>query len=421
MKAESRHRWITAASVALLALPALPAASAVQPRGREIKVNARTDFRQQNPATAFAPNGRSLVVWENDQRGLRGQFLGTNGLASGAELTLVASQAISGPEQQTIATRREPAVAFLASGGFVLVWTEEIDDVRSFAFIESRDILEQDVYLQRFDASGSPAAGRVRVNATTAGFQRQPRLISRGKSGFLLTWESADGGIFIRSLSAAGVLNGSETRINDAAGSHPVGAASSRSGNALIAWEASDGRDAGVFARLVGASGQPVGPAFRVNTTTAGRQRRPAVAASTDASFLVAWQGDLQIQTQSRIFAQAVGANGNLMGPQLTLVQGVGYDLAQIAPALAAAPGGHFLVTWLGWRGTTTPGLEIAAAEIDSLGSTVGTPAWITERRVQRNFRRPALASDGQGTWLLSWETVANNRNSIAARRLGAD
>jgi hypothetical protein len=416
MKLQSTRGWIAAAALALVAVPAW---GQVQTQGRELRVNHRTDFRQQNPAAAFASNGRSLVVWENDQRGVRGQVFAADGSLAGSELTLAPSEALI-QHTQTIATRRDPSVAFLAGGGFLLAWTEGLEDVTSFAYIETRNILEQDVFVRRFDASGNPAGAPVRINTTTSGFQRQPRIIPRGP-GFLVTWESADGGVFVRALNANGELAGVETRINAAAGSHPVGAASSK-GSSLIAWEAQDGSDVGVFARIVSASGQPVGPAFRVNTATANRQRRPAVAAGTDGNFLVAWQGDLADTRQSRIFAQAVGFNGNLIGSQMTLVQGVGYDVAQIAPALAATPGGRFLLTWLGWRNAGNPAFETAAAEIDVLGNTVGTPIWVNERRVQRNFRRTLIAADGTGRYLLAWETVASDgRQSIAARRVGAD
>lgn len=414
MRPQIHRAWITAASLALLALPAL---GEVQPVGREVRVNRRTDFKQQNPAAAVAPTGRSLVVWENDQRGLRGQFFAADGSLSGAELTLAESDTLTAPEQR-ITARRDPSVAFLPGGGFALAWTEEIADVRSFAYIESRNIVDQDVYLQRFDAAGLPASLRVRLNTTTDGFQRLPRIIGRGNN-LLVTWESADGGIYVRNLSANGGPVGPEIRLNSAAGSQPVGAAGASA--ALIAWEAADGSEAGVFARLLGESGQPVGPVFRVNTDTAGRQRRPTVAAGKDGNFLVAWQGDLAITTQSRVFAQAVGANGNLLGPQLTLVRGEGYDVAHIAPALATSPNGHFLLSWLGWPKENSNDFGMTAAEIDSLGNTIGTPARVSELRVQRNFRRTSIATNGAGRYLLTWEVVAANRQSIDARRIGAN
>jgi hypothetical protein len=409
----TRHLWIAGSIVALAAFPAWGQVKTLS----ELRVNTRTDFKQLNPAAAFVANGHAVVVWENDQAGVRGQLVDAAGTPIGAEKTLVASEPIVGSDLQTIATRREPVVASLPKGGFVVAYTEEIDEVRSFAFIETRTVVDQDVYLQRFDAAGKPVGARALVNTTTAGFQHQPRLIARGRGNLLVAWESADGGIYVRSVSAFGSVLGGEIRINDEAGSHLAGAASASTN--LVVWEADDGSGVGVFGRLLKSSGEPLGPVFRVSSTTAGRQRRPAVAAGAGGSYLVAWQGDLEITTHSRIYAQAVGAGGNLMGPQLTLVEGVGYDVAQIAPALAATPSGHFLLTWLGWRSATSIGFEMAAAEIDGLGNTIGKARWVAQDRVLRNFRRTSIASNGRGLYLTPWEMMAQGRQSIAARLLG--
>jgi hypothetical protein len=421
MKSQTLQGWV-AASLALLALPASQAFGAVAPQGHELQVNSRTDFRQQNPVAEFAPGGRALVAWENDQKGLRGQFLNADGSPSGAELTLAANDPWSGgSEEQKLGSRREPSLAFLAGGGFLLAWTEGLEDVQSSPFIETRTVLSQNVFLQRFDANGNPAGSRLRVNSATAAFQHSPQLIPRGKGDLLVTWQSDDGGIFVRTVSATGTLTGNQIRINDTnAGAHPVGAASSL-GTELVAWEASDGTDVGIFARIVDPAGQGIGPVFRVNSTTKGRQRRPAVASAADGSYLVAWQGDLADGRQSRIFAQAVGSRGGLVGPQLTLAKGVGYDVAQIAPALAPTPGGHYLLSWLGWPSDGSPAFGMAAVEIDVLGNMVGVPAWITEHRVQNNFRRTSIGANGTGSYLLSWESYANGAQVIDARRLGAN
>jgi hypothetical protein len=40
---------------------------------------------------------------------------------------------------------------------------------------------------------------------------------------------------------------------------------------------------------------------------------------------------------------------------------------------------------------------------------------------VQRNFRRTSIATNGAGRYLLAWETVAANRQSITARHIGAN
>ncbi|HJX28833.1 MAG TPA: hypothetical protein VJ885_13055, partial [Thermoanaerobaculia bacterium] len=93
----------------------------------------------------------------------------------------------------------------------------------------------------------------------------------------------------------------------------------------------------------------------------------------------------------------------------------------QMAPAIAPAPGGRFLVTWLSWPNHQA-GLEIAGREIDAAGQTFGDVFWLTEQRIQRNFRKTSIATDGAGNYLAPWETIFRRRNQvIGARRLVAD
>jgi len=405
---------------AALTLLTLPAWAEVQPQGRELRVNRRTDFKQLSPAAAFSPAGGALVVWENDQRGIRGLFYGTNGWPAGPELTLVESQSPTTiPYDGPVVNRRQPALAFFANGQFLLAWTEESADLRVSFFYERRKIQDQDILVQRFSASGAPLGEKVRVN-TGAGLQREPRLIARN-GGFLAVWEdAATGGIVGRALNGDGQPIGAEIKISERSGKAPVLAANAQ-GKVLVVWEGTDDSLTGVFARLLDAAANPVGPEIRVNTTTADRQGRPTVAADKTGNFLVAWEGE---QTQIYrgffyLYGQAVGAAGNLVGPQIRLYRGsLAGDYPQIAPALAAMPSGHFLLTWLSWR--TANEFQAASMELDALGAPVGDAFWITEHRVLRTFRDFAVTGNSSGNFFVFWETVNNDRQGIDARRLSA-
>src|SRR5215212_8249152 len=75
---------------AALVISVVPAWSGVQPEGRELRVNLQLDSKQLNPVAAFAGNGSSAVVWENEGKGLRALFYGRDGNPSTGEVTLVA-------------------------------------------------------------------------------------------------------------------------------------------------------------------------------------------------------------------------------------------------------------------------------------------------------------------------------------------
>lgn len=401
-------------AVLALTLLALPASAELGPEGNELRVNQRTDFKQRNPVVAFSPSGRSLAVWENDVRGLRGQFFAANGAPVGAELTLVANQGLGQlPVEGTVVSRRQPTLAFLTENEFALAWTEETAFVRSSTFIESRQIIDQDIFLQRFNGSGAPLGERVRVNTAATGLEAESRLTANGRS-LLVVWEE-DGGIFGRFLG----LNPTDAfrlGYDEGIGSLPV-AVKGRGNRYLAVWQ-EDGSERGISGRLFDSSGTGIGSAFRVNTDTTGRQRRHAVTTDVDGNFFVVWQHDVS-KYESRLFAQTIGRGGNLIGGQVALA--VDPDVEnpiQMAPSVVLAGPDRFLVTWMTFRGQGS-GVWIAGREIDGKGTPQGDMFLVTERRIERNFRRTALAADGTGRFLVSWETVLNGRLGIGARRLG--
>lgn len=397
--------WPGFLAAAALTLFAFPLSAELAPRGSELRVNNRTDYQQRNPAAAFSTAGSALVVWENDQKGLRARSFGKGG-QPGAELSLVEND--WSPAQERMVSRREPAMAFLSENTIALAWTEEVANLRWVPFMENREVLDQDVYFQRFNTSGVPVGQRIRVNATTAGFQSRPRLIARGGS-ILVTWEDAEGGIFGRWVGG----QGGEFRINQAPGAGVALAANDK--RVLAIWQGQDGSETGVFARLIDNAG-PVGNEFLVNTDTAGRQRRASVAADAAGNFLVVWQTDLA-KTESHLFAQLVGPGGGKLGGQLALDTGVESGKVQMAPAVAFAGNGRFLVTWLAWP-YNRAGLKIAGREFNAAGAAQGGVFWIAERQIERNFRRTAVAADGKGGFLVAWETVIGRSRSIGGRLL---
>lgn len=407
---------------AALVVSVLPAWSGVLPQGPELRVNRQLESKQRNPVAAFAGTGSSVVVWESEGLGLRAFFYAPGGGASTGEVTLVANRTLSGiPAEGETVSRRQPAVAFLPSGELALAWVEERAYVRVDYFIQDRQVLDQRIAFQRFTANGQPIGSARILTTAAAGFQHEPRIALLGGK-ILVVWEGAEGGgLSGRLLNAAGRPLGDEIAI---AGTGAIRAAVAISRNqALVTWEAPDGNDTGIFAQMFSAAGDPIGPSFRVNSSTVDRQRRAAVTAGPDGSFLVLWQsrGRVAAVIEERIFGQLVGAAGNLIGGQFQLDTGAESGYVQMAPAIAPAPGGRFLVTWLAWPNNLA-GLEIAGREIDVNGQAAGELFWLTDQRIERNFRKTSIATDGAGRFLMPWETIFRQKHRvIGARRLVAE
>ena len=406
---------------AALVVSVIPAWSGVQPEGRELRVNVQLDSKQLSPVAAFAGNGSSAVVWENEGRGLRALFYGRDGNPSTGEVSLVANQGLpSLPGSGETVTRRQPTALFLTSGELALAWVDERAYVRSDYFNQDRKVLDQKVTFQRFAANGQPLGNAAILHAAGTSFQQEPRIALLGNK-ILVVWQTAAGSVSGRLLNAAGRPQGDVIAIAGA-GASGVGVATSRN-QALVTWSASDGNDSGIFAQILDAAGSPVGSSFRVNSGTGDRQHRAAVTAGPDGGFLVVWQSRSRptAVAEEHIFGQLVGAAGNLIGAQFQVDAGAESGVAQMAPSVAPSAGGRFLVTWLAWPNNGA-GLEIAGREIDVAGQVTGDLFWLTEQRIERNFRRTSLATDGAGHFLMPWETIYRQRNRvIGARRLVAE
>lgn len=82
------------------------------------------------------------------------------------------------------------------------------------------------------------------------------------------------------------------TQETSALGSQSVAMASN--GDFVVTWSSlgQDGDGGGVYGQRYRASGATQGAEFRINATTAGDQRSPAVAMANDGKFTVAWSGN---------------------------------------------------------------------------------------------------------------------------------
>ncbi|HVR95710.1 MAG TPA: hypothetical protein VMW27_03795 [Thermoanaerobaculia bacterium] len=406
-------RWMTVPLLAALA--ALPVAAEVQPLGDAFRVNRTNDFKQQNPVAAFSPSGTALVVWENDQNGLRGIFQRLDGTPVSAELALVANNTLNGQYEGLVRTRKDPTVAFLSSGHFLLAWTEERAYLRSYPFFENRQVEDREIFIQRFDAAGAPAGPRHRVNSIP-GMQSVPKIAVLPDGNAVVLWKS-DGPtpgratIMARLVQGMGQPAGPEIQVTTDATADHAAIAAGRNGF-LVVWDALVNGEHDIFGRLYDTAGRSVGNDFRVSAAE-GWQRWPAAAAGKDGNFLVAWHSFTTDRSIVRIHGQFVSPQGGFLGEpfRISTDEGTG----QLAPALAPTPSGGFIAAWLDW---SDAGLGINAVELGATGSRIGDEFWVSEARVQKNYRT-SIAANGQGGFLIPWETIATKRQVIVARPIG--
>lgn len=395
----------------LFTLLALPAAAAVAPVGEPVQVSQGEDFKQLNPAVAFGPSGESVVVWENDQAGLRARFFDAGGSGASRDVTLVANDRLGlGQGEGLLHVHKEPSAAYLANGELLVTWTEETVYLRAFPFIEHRFVQDRDVRVQRFDAGGIPLGPAALATDDRLGFQSASRLAVAGDRG-VVVWkgERESVGLAARVLDATGTPVGRVVEITaDTTADHPAVAVGR--GGFAVAWDALNGEQEDAWARAYDARGGALGRPFRLSASAEGRQRWPALAADRDGRYFAVWQSYLVDRTLVRIWGRSFTPTGPA-GREFMVSRDQG--TAHLAPAVARTPAGTFVVTWMAWRDQ----LGITGVEIGADGAKRGAEVRVTEGPIFKNYRR---STAGTGNFFsTAWEDWSDDgARIISARRL---
>lgn len=170
-----------------------------------------------------------------------------------------------------------PAIAFAGNGASMVVYE---DDASASGLMG-----------QAFAAGSTTAVGAPFEVGT--GLSAAAPAIAGTADGFVVVF-AAGGGIHMHRFGADGSPVGAPELVHDAAGAQDTpSVAALPDGRFLVAWadETIDGAGSGIGARAFGADGVAVAEAFALNSTTAGRQSAPSVAAGGNA-FVVAFLSD---------------------------------------------------------------------------------------------------------------------------------
>ncbi|MGI9504048.1 MAG: Ig-like domain-containing protein, partial [Geminicoccaceae bacterium] len=252
--------------------------------GSEFQINTATAKEQQDPAAAGLADGGFVVTWESkdqdgDNWGIYGQHYDSTGSATGSEFQI---------NTTTSGEQRDPAVAVLDDGGFVVTWESKGQDGDSWG-----------VYGQRYDSSGATTGSEFRINTTTTNEQKDPWVASLADGGFVVTWQSKDQdgdnwGIYGQRYDSGGNPVEFEFQANqETSGEQENSHVSSLAdGGFIVTWQSKDqdGDNWGVFARRFNADGDPLGNEIQINTTSAGEQKTLIPVSLSDGGLAMTWQ-----------------------------------------------------------------------------------------------------------------------------------
>jgi len=286
--------------------------------------------------------------------------------------------------------QRNPALALLNNGNFVVVWVSE----RQIPTTPTQPALV-DIEARVFNPLGQPLGPEFRVNATR-GLCGEPAVSALGPDGFTVVWTQFDlagsGGwdVYGRVLSASDPAAPEPTTsaflVNTYQRnrqSHPRIATAGA--NQLIVWTSmgQDGWYEGVFGRLL-SRGELAGEEFRVNTRTISRQIQPCVASDGENRFLVVWSSFVSGTTGFDVIGQAFVTTLPPAAPAAPVVAALGCDRLEVS-----------------WLAAPYPNVESYQVYMDGAATPVlvTNNSWVAEGLAPistHEFRVAYVLTDGQ-------------------------
>ncbi len=357
-------------------------------------------------------------VYQTDNSG---NPIGGTGVAATAALTVVedAFTSLVGMTGETAANtftvgaQNAPGTALLSTGNYVVVW-------RSVA--QGSDTgTNGGIYARVFNSSAVAQTAELRISPLDNVNQLAPAVAALSGGRFVVAYTDVSNAndIIFTIVSAAGVTGSYVTAHTVTTGAQSAARlAALPNGNFALVWvNPNNGND--ISARVFsGTDGSAVGTEFTVNTTTAGAQNQPDVAAiGASGDFAVVWR---DAANAGDILARRANASGTI-GSEISVVATA---TNQNAPRVTGFSDGRFVVCYtdpgLDGDGTTETNMYFRRYAAD------GTPAAAAARansNILGNQTAPSITTLGNGNFLLSWTSTIQDYEGtgIFARRFQAD
>ncbi len=351
-------------------------------------------YKQYTPAIAMDASGNFVITWSDGRRPgypIYAQRFDKIGNKQG--VNFIVSKATTG------GLHFNPSIAIDDNGNFIIVWGCNYGNGSYY-----------DIYAQRFDKDGNTLGENFRVNDDTGKNQKcEPCVSVDGAGNFVIAWEDDRNGnedIYAQRYDKNGNKQGVNFRVNSDVGnsdqSHP-GVGMDRNGNCVICW--SDRNTAKIYAQRYESNGNILGVNFQVNDK--GWCYEPAITVDGTGRFVIAWKDNYNYSSGLGydIYAQCYDKDGNKQGGNF-LVNDEGNASAQFDPSIAINGSGNFIITWLDTRNGYE---DIYAQRYSNFGSKQGVNFRVTDDEGSTNQNNAKIAVDESGVFVITWDDERNN------------
>ncbi|MDP9140385.1 MAG: hypothetical protein M3O62_06270, partial [Pseudomonadota bacterium] len=316
-----------------------------------------------------------------------------------------------GPQFLVKAGASNSGVAMDPLGRFLVVWS-------------GTDTEGPGILGQRFDASGGRRGAEFRLQTDAAHVvdaQKRPSIAMDKEGNFIVAWTTSSSGnddhdISAQRFAADGAARGPAFAVNtNTAGDQlSPSVAMGADGNFVVAWtsEAQDG--AGVFAQRYYAGGAPLGTEFRVDADVGGRALNPSVGIDALGGQVVVWETALPDGAGYDIIGQRYDVNGNRTGDTFTLVSDTGAEPR--FPGVATDTLGNFFVTWADGDDFVVAFDGVFVRRYSASGAGSGDGFRVSGGMLR--VHAPRMAIDAAGNSVVVWDGARSaDEQAVFARR----
>ena len=361
----------------------------------EFQVNTWTRDHQGDAAIASFAGGGWLAVWlsygqDGDRFGVYAQRYASSGQTVGREFRI---------NETAAGDQRQVAVATLADGGFVAIWSSGVAGVTL------------DLVGRRFAADGSPAGAEFSVDASL-GYEASPAVLVLPDGGLRVVWTSTLSGLshlVTREFSPDGVPRTDVTQVDDAypPTSYVPGGASiaplGTGGGFAVVWQAQSGAQPPVL-RTIAADGTALGPEVVLGDGNADLPGAPRITRLADGHLVATWYDRSAAGiggADGAIYVRTLAPSGVPQG-QAQQLNASGLNLYG-DPSVAALAGGDFVVVWAGAADGADPyRIDIVARRCAADGSPLGDPFRVDAVTAGQQWR-PVVTGLADGGFVVAW------------------
>jgi hypothetical protein len=303
----------------------------------------------------------------------------------------------------------EPAVGMARGGDYLVVW-------------EDRRHANSDVTAQRY-VGDTPIDTNFVINEPSGSDQRGATVTVRRDNSAVVAWEDwrrNNGAIYAQVLDAQGNKVGPNIWVNSSGTWQAYGASigSDSAGNFALAWEdARAGWD--VWCQRYDAQANPLGGNYRVNNipNTVIALPTPSLAMHGDGSFVVVWSDYRDDTSNANIYCQLFSANGDTLGTNFRVNDFIAGKYHHSARVTCDAQG-DFFVTWTDNRDGRD---NIYCQMFNSQGLRLGNNLRLNDNAALTNCGGSFVAFSPRNEFWTVWTDNREGRSNIYCQRLSAD